>query len=93
MCGAATRKRSIAMVIKFDMTIPIGNKTIESDYSSLLPNFRMNDVLSSLVNTTGIMQDIHQESFKLDCPPRTIESLHTLSCGKQIFINPIQLGK
>lgn len=60
--------------------------TAQHQFLKSLENMRHNGELNKHFNETGLMhvQSIHQEKFTLDCPSRTIASLHTFSCGLYI---------
>lgn len=77
------------MVIKFDIKFQFekGSKEIikraNHELILTLQNSQTKGELDIVANTTGILrvQNIQTERIQIDCPPRTIASLHTLSCG------------
>ncbi|XP_078337815.1 uncharacterized protein LOC111100868 [Crassostrea virginica] len=89
ICGETRRrKRSVEMVIKFDIKFQFekGSKEIikraNHELILTLQNSQTKGELDIVANTTGILrvQNIQTERIQIDCPPRTIASLHTLSC-------------
>lgn len=91
-CSEKGRKRSAEMTIVFDIRHLIEHRSLDDLNSAQLPvfnileNSRKNGIFDNLLNETGSMraQSIRQEKFALDCPLRTIASLHTFSCGLYI---------
>lgn len=87
-CSEKGRKRSAEMTIAFDISRLIEHKSIDNlnaaqhQFLISLENMSHNGELDKHFNETGLMrvQNIHQEKFTLDCPSRTIASLHTFSC-------------
>ena len=77
------------MVIKFDIKFQFENgskeiiKRANHELILALQNSQTKGELDIVANTTGILrvQNIQTERIQIDCPPRTIASLHTLSCG------------
>lgn len=93
-CSEKGRKRSAEMTIAFDISRLIEHKSIDNlnaaqhQFLISLENMSHNGELDKHFNETGLMrvQNIHQEKFTLDCPSRTIASLHTFSCGLYIYL-------
>lgn len=91
-CSESGRKRSVEMTIAFDINRLIENRSMghlniaQIQFMNILENSRINGEFDYLFNETRFLraQSIHQESFALECPPRTIASLHTFSCGLYI---------
>lgn len=92
-CSEKGRKRSTQMTIAFDIRHLIEHRSMDYLNSAQLQVFnilessRKNGIFDNLLNDTGSMraQSIRQEKFALDCPLRTIASLHTFSCGLYIY--------
>lgn len=87
-CSEKGRKRSAEMTIAFDIRHLIEHRSLDYltsaqlQFFNILENSRKNGIFDNLLNETGSMraQSIRQEKFALDCPLRTIASLHTFSC-------------
>lgn len=88
-CSENRRKRSVEMSIVFEISRSTEHGSMDHfsiaqlQYLQMLENSRSNGVFDNILNGTGLMraESIRQEKFVLDCPLRTIASLHTLSCG------------
>lgn len=91
-CSEKGRKRSVEMTIAFDISHLIEHRSmdylndVQLQFVNLLEHSRKNGIFDNFLNETGLMlaQSIRQEKFALDCPLRTIASLHTFSCGLYI---------
>ncbi|XP_062573264.1 uncharacterized protein LOC134235178, partial [Saccostrea cucullata] len=82
------RKRSLEMMINFDVAFKVNNISIESlsrlqqNLMSSLKESQMKGELDIFLNSTGVMrmQSIDHGKIQLLCPTGTIASYHTWSC-------------
>lgn len=87
-CSENRRKRSVEMSIVFEISRSTEHGSMDHfsiaqlQVLQMLENSRSNGVFDNILNGTGLMraESIRQEKIVLDCPLRTIASLHTLSC-------------
>lgn len=85
-CGATRRKRSVEMIINFDLTLMYGNasslRVTQQNMVSSFEEAQRKGELDIISNVTTLrLQSIVQNNLKLICPSRTVASFHTLSCG------------